>query len=147
MNKKHFLRLVQIMGFILFVGGIALAIYSGYGLFFTDVKRTEYIIIFSIGIAALVIGILMFFISFKKVKNVCPKCGCSFKGCAYSWQLVRLYNNYSNQMAQYKVIAKCPNCGAEKVFNQDFVVSDYQNRTTTNPQMMIEEWCRNKFGH
>ena len=129
------------------LGGLALTGYEVYKVITEDANYALHILLLVVGILLCIASFLFLFIKIHKDKVRCPKCGQSLKGCAYEWQLVRLYDTLENQMAQYEVKATCSQCGNEKIYNKDFIVSSVRSGAVANPQKLIEDWCKQMFGH
>ncbi len=142
---RHFVKIFAIILFSIVLGVVG---YEIYNIVFTDnINLALHISFLAVGVVVGLGLILFLAIKTKRDKCSCNKCGSSLKGCAYEWQLVRIYDTLENQMAQYQVTATCPKCGKEKIFNKDFIVASERTGAVANPQKLIEDWCKQMFGH
>ena len=158
MNKKKKSNILNIFGFILALGGLGMAGYGAYDLITTEDKGSYLCyILLGCGVVALVLGIVMLANGRKIKKDICLKCGEPLQLCAYEWVLETLHNEvssnmnddryYSKEMARYKITATCNKCGKERIFYKEFMSYDYRTRTENNVTRLIEDWCKQKFGH
>ena len=152
MNKIKKIKIIIWTSILLFVAGLVLGIYdvidsltSGF-----DVLS---IILFAVCTVLMIVGIALYAKFSDIKKKACSKCGNPLYGCAYEWVLTELYNkfardnNYSYQVAAYDIKAICPHCGEEVKFHQEFIATDYATGSQYNTQKLIEDWCKEKFGH
>lgn len=105
------------------------------------------------GAVCIILSFILLSFAKKKAKKCCKKCGHSLNGCAYEWVLNSLDMSrandmsFSSQIASYDIKAICPHCGAERTYHQEFVASDFSTGTQKNTQVLIENWCKEMFGH
>lgn len=155
MNKKSAINILKFFGFLLLVGGLAFAAYEAYIMFEDGSEKIETlnIILAAVGAFLAVLGIVLFSVGGKISKKTCKKCGTPLNLCAYEWVLVKLSNTHApdnslaTRVASYQITATCPRCQKKRVYNQEFTVFDYRNGMENNATMLIENWCKEKFGH
>lgn len=142
MKNKH--NLQRLIGGIIFAIGVVLCVLaivniSGEGGLGTGM------IFFCVALPFLAVGAIWYFIATSNSRKICDKCGGKMTGCSYEYQESRRVATPSSPYS-YKVtvhiIATCPNCGARKAFNKTFRVSSGEN-----PQYLVDQFCRNHFGH
>lgn len=153
MQKKTFLFML-ISGIVLAFGGLFMFLFS----FFTWISNFQKSA--TVNLVLIICGIVIFFVGcgillwVKRIsKKFCKKCHNPLFGCEYSWVLTALDlrrardESFTYQVACYDITAICPHCEKEKKFHQEFLATDFTNGTQINTQKLIEDWCREMFGH
>lgn len=140
------------LNLILFSSGLGIGIFSVIHILTAGMDVLG-ISLFAVCAVLMIVGIALYAKFYNKKKNACLKCGKNLYGCAYEWVLTQLYNQYardntySYQVAAYDIKATCPHCGKVCSFHQEFIATDYATGSQYNTQKLIEDWCKNKFGH
>ena len=97
-------------------------------------------------------GMLLLAIAHLLLNKICDKCGCSLKGCEYSYRSCKTYNKtfndeLSKKMCDVNIKYICPYCGKKYSENKSFVVYDYKTGVAYNIEGEVEEYCLRKFRH
>ncbi len=146
------IKILILLGIVLFAAGLGLGIFSVIHILTTGVDILG-ISLFAVCAVLMIVGIVLYANFFNKKKKGCLKCGKNLYGCAYEWVLTQLHNqfsrdnSYSYQVAAYDIKATCPHCGKECNFHQEFIATDYATGAQYNTQKLVEDWCKDKFGH
>lgn len=156
MNKKTKCKLLRFFGILFLLAGLGSAAYGVYSWITVEPSILCYILV-GAGAVAVFLATILFASAKKTAKKICLKCGCDLHGCAYEWELDSIQDNveqstiqgdyYSTETMKYIITATCPHCGKERVYHKDFTSSNYGTRTYRNPNKLIEDWCKQQFGH
>ncbi len=156
MNKKKKSGIVNIFGLILLLAGLGSAGYGAYAWFTVGGSILNYVLV-GAGAVVVLVAVGLFSSAKKMKKKICLKCGCDLNGCAYEWVLDSIQDDvnqtatqgdyYSTETMKYIITATCPHCGKERIYHKDFTSSNYGTRTYRNPNKLIEDWCKQQFGH
>lgn len=156
MNKKATCTILRVFGMIFILAGLGLATFGIYSSFTLFHGILNYILI-GVGAVGVLLSVILFLIAKKITKKICLKCGFDLYGCEYEWVLDSVEDEvaqstlegdyYSNEVAKYTITAVCPHCGKERVYRKEFTSADYRTRTYRNSNKLIDDWCKNQFGH
>lgn len=152
LNRMTKIKIIVWTSILMFVAGLVLGIYDVIDSLIGGFDILS-IILFVVAAVLMIVGIALY-AKFSNIKRkACLKCGKPLYGCAYEWVLTQLYNKFardnsvSYQVAAYDIKAICPHCEKEINFHQEFIATDYATGAQYNTQKLIEDWCKEKFGH
>lgn len=153
--QKTKVLLLRFFALLFFVGGGVAVGFGAYNFIQTGVEVNLVMNISLVAGGVLLILVTFVFTHFaKNIKSkMCLKCGSSLDGCAYEWVLLSLNlkrsrdESFAGQVATYEVTAQCPHCGKERKYRQEYLAADLVDGSQNNTQKMIEDWCKEKFGH
>ena len=153
--QKTKVLVLRLFALLFFVGGGVMVGIGAYNFIQKGISENLVLNSCLVGGGALLIVLTFVFMHIaKNIKSkMCLKCGCSLDGCAYEWVLLSLNlkrsrdDSFASQVASYEVTAKCPNCGRERKYRQEYLAADLVDGSQNNTQKMIEDWCKEKFGH